>query len=373
MSWLPDRTGPLPQVMDLEQAAAWQEAWARAVTERFAPLGTPLAGGALGIDGEAGPPDATAACAAALADVFGAEEGMLVRGAGTGAIRLALMAELPSRARVLVHEPATYLTTRMTLEAMGAELLSCDFNSLDAVEEALRAGAPDALLVQHMRPRLEDSYEVEALVALAGRVRGDMPIFVDDNYAPLKAPRLGCALGADVSAFSLFKHGGPEGVGCILGRAGLTEAVMPFMNSGGSIVQGPEAIEVVEALGRAALPTAMQSAATREIAERLAAGEVAGIRRAIAGHCPETVVLAELEQPIAAEVRAAAGRLGMATRPVGMESYHEVVPALLRPSKSLMADRPGIERFVLRVSAMRAGADLVIELLRAAIEAADAC
>jgi selenocysteine lyase/cysteine desulfurase len=358
--------------MDLEQAAAWQDAWVRAVTERFAPLGTPLAGGELGIDGEAGAPAATRACAAALADVFGAEEGMLVRGAGTGALRLALMAKVPSRGRVLVHDPATYLTTRMTLEAMGVELVTCDFNSLDAVEQALRAEAPDAVLIQHMRPRLEDSYDVPTLVALARRVRADTPVLVDDNYAPLKALRLGCALGADVSAFSLFKHGGPEGVGCILGKVGLSEAVTPFMNSGGSIVQGPEAIEVVEALGRAALPTAMQSAVTREIAERLAGGEVAGIRRAIAGHCPETVVLVELEEPIASQVRAAAGRLGMATRPVGMESYHEVVPALLRPSKSLIEDRPGIERFVLRVSAMRAGADLVVDLLRTAIEAADA-
>ena len=37
---------------------------------------------------------------------------------------------------------------------------------------------------------------------------------------------------------------------------------MPFMNSGGSIVQGNEAIEVVEALGRAALPTAHQTIVT---------------------------------------------------------------------------------------------------------------
>jgi hypothetical protein len=139
------------------------------------------------------------------------------------------------------------------------------------------------------------------------------------------------------------------------------------MNSGGSIVQGPEAIAVVEALGRAALPTARQSAVNREIAERLVGGEVAGVRQALAGHCPETIVLVELADPIAEAVRQCAGRLGAATRPVGMESYHEVVPAFIRPSKSLMADRPGIERFVIRLSAMRAGADLVIEILGRAI------
>ena len=44
-----------------------------------------------------------------------------------------------------------------------------------------------------------------------------------------------------------------------------------------------------------------------------------------------------------------------------MESYHEVVPAFLAPSKSLVADHPGIERHVIRLSAMRSGADLPIE------------
>jgi Aminotransferase class-V len=369
VNWLPAEPGPLPAVMNLEEAAAWQDDWVRAVTARFAELGSPLAGGALGIGGETGRPPATIACERALADVFGAEEAILVRGAGTGALRLALFATVSSGSRILVHEPETYLTTRLTLEAMGVGFVACDFNSDDSVASAIVRDRPEAVLIQHMRPRLEDSYELEPLVALIRKL-GSAPIIVDDNYAPLKAPKLGTAVGADVSAFSLFKHGGPEGIGCLLGGDGLAERLLPFMNSGGSIVQGPEAIAVVEALGRAALPTARQSMVNREIADRLAAGEVAGVRGALAGHCPETVVLVELEQPLAAEVREAAGRLGAATRPVGMESYHEVVPAFIRPSKSLIADRPGIERFVIRISAMRAGPDLVVELLRDAIEEA---
>lgn len=355
--------------MTLEQAAAWQDEWVRAVTARFADLGSPLAGGALGIGGETFRPAATIACEQALADAFGAEEALLVRGGGTGAVRLALFVAVPSGSSVLVHEPETYLTTRLTLEAMGVELVACDFNSDDSVEYALERHRPKAVLIQHMRPRLEDSYCLEPLVALIRGVGSPPRIVVDDNYAPLKALKLGAAVGADLSAFSLFKHGGPEGIGCLLGGPGLGERVLPFMTSGGSIVQGPEAIGVVEALGRTALPTARQSLVNREIAARLGANEVPGVRRALAGHCPETVVLIELVQPLAAEVREAAGRLGAATRPVGMESYHEVVPAFLPPSKSLIADRPGIERYVVRVSAMRSGADLVVDLLREAIEA----
>jgi hypothetical protein len=370
MSWLPTDPAPPPPIMGMEEAAAWQDAWVEAVTRRFAPLGSPLAGGEVGIGGEAGRPRATIACEEALVDVFGGDEAILVRGGGTGALRLSLFATVPSGGRLLVHEPETYLTTRLTLEAMGVELVPCDFNRGESIEAALAVERLDAVLVQHMRPRLQDSYELADVVSTVRAASASLPIVVDDNYAPLKAPRLGAALGADVSAFSLFKHGGPEGIGCILARAGLGERILPFMNSGGSIVQGPEAIAVVEALGRAALPTARQTLVNREVGRRLAEGEVAGVRRAIACHCPETIIMVELDEPIAAGVRQAAGELGAATRPVGMESYHEVVPAFIRPSKSLMSDRPGIEDHVVRIDAMRAGPDLVIDLLRRAVETA---
>jgi hypothetical protein len=97
---------------------------------------------------------------------------------------------------------------------------------------------------------------------------------------------------------------------------------------------------------------------------------VPGVVRAVAAHSPETVVMVELDRPVAEHVRRAACDLGAVDRPVGMESRHEVVPCFTRPSKSLMADVPGIEEYVLRVSAMRAGADLVIDILRQAIAAA---
>jgi hypothetical protein len=136
------------------------------------------------------------------------------------------------------------------------------------------------------------------------------------------------------------------------------------------MVQGPEAIAVIQALARAPLPIAHQGRVTLEIAERLAAGEVPGVRAAFATNTPETVVMVELERPCAGALRRAAAELGAAIRPVGMESYHEVVPAFLRPSKSMIEERPGIEDHVVRISAMRAGADLVLDILRAASGAA---
>jgi cystathionine beta-lyase/cystathionine gamma-synthase len=370
MTWLPDNPPPPPDVMSVDDAFAWQERFVAAVTRHFNGDRGLLDGGDLGMRVDLGRPLATARCEALIAEVFGGEDAVLVRGAGSGAVRLACFAAIAPGSRVLVHDPATYLTTRLTLEAMGVEIVTCDFNSQEAVAEALERVRPAAVVVQHMRPRIDDTYDLAELIALVKTRPEAPPVVVDDNYAPLKAHRLGAEVGADLSAFSGFKMGGPVGVGCVVGRRDMVDRVRPFMNSGGSVVQGPESIELIEALARLAPVVAYQSAVTRQIAARLDSGEVPGVVRAMAAHSPETVVMVELEQPVAEAVRQAATSFGAVDRPVGMESRHEVVPAFLRPSKSLMADRPGVEEYVLRLSAMRAGADLVIDILRRSLEAA---
>jgi hypothetical protein len=373
MSWLPADPAPPRKVLTLDEAAAWQERFVVCVTRHF--RGDPglFGAGDVGMDPDLGQPAGTAATERVLADAFHAEACALVRGAGTGAVRLALFAGLPTGGTVLVHDAPTYLTSRLTLEAMGARLVSCDFNRPSAIREAVARSRPDAVLVQHMRPRPADRYDLEDVIAAVREAGGPgVAIVVDDNYAPLKLPRLGAELGADLSAFSCFKLGGPEGVGCVLGQGAHIERVRRFMLSGGSMVQGPEAIAVIHALARAPLPIAHQARVTLEIADRLAAGEVPGVRTAFATTTPETVVLLELDEPCAGAVRRAAAELGAAIRPVGMESYHEVAPAFLRPSKSMIEERPGIEDHVLRISAMRGGPDLVLDILRAAIRQASA-
>ena len=141
MTWLPEKpAAPLP-LIGMEEAAAWQHAWVEAVARSFAPLESPLLGGDLGI-GPQGQPEATLACARALAEVFGAQEALLVRGGGTGASGSPSSASVPHASRILVHRPQTYLTTRMTLEAMGVELVPCDFNSEREVSDALDRHGP---------------------------------------------------------------------------------------------------------------------------------------------------------------------------------------------------------------------------------------
>lgn len=372
MSWLPSDPAPPRAVMTLDDAAAWQERFVAAVTAEF--RGDPgLLGAAdVGMDPDLGRPAATAAVERVLARVFGAEDCVLVRGAGTGAVRLALFATVPAGATVVVHDAPTYLTSRLTLEAMGARIEPCDFDDPASVSDAVARHAPAALLAQHMRPRLRDRYDLQAVIAAARAHDAPPAVIVDDNYAPLKLPRIGVELGADLSAFSCFKLGGPEGVGCVLGAARHVAAARRFMLSGGSMVQGTEAVAVVQALARAPLPIAHQGRVTLAVAERLRTGAVAGVRAACATNTPETVVLVELEDPHAERVRRAAAELGGAIRPVGMESHHEVVPAFLRPSKSMIEEQPGIEDHVIRISAMRGGTELVLELLRGAIARAGA-
>jgi selenocysteine lyase/cysteine desulfurase len=375
MSWLPDTPAPPREVMSLEQAAAWQERFVSAVTKEF--HGDPgLLGAAdVGMDPDLGRPAATAAVERVLARVFGAEECVLVRGAGTGAVRLALFSAVPAGGTVLVHDAPTYLTSRLTLEAMGARLIACNLDDVAQVAETTRRARPHAVLVQHMRPRPGDRYDLRAVMhaVRSGAADDAAPaVIVDDNYAPLKLPQIGVELGADLSAFSGFKLGGPEGVGCVLGTGRYIRTARRFMLSGGSAVQGTEAVALVQALARAPLPIAHQGRVTLALAERLRSGEIPGIRTAYATHTPETTVLVELEEPRAEHVRRAAAELGAAIRPVGMESYHEVVPAFLRPSKSMIEEMPGIQDYVVRISAMRGGADLVVELLGVAMERARA-
>lgn len=357
--------------MSMSEAAAWQERFVTAVTHEF--RGDPglFGAGDVGMEPALGRPAGTAAAERALAHVFGAEDCALVQGAGTGAVRLALFTTIPPGSRLLVHAAPTYLTSRLTLEAMGIELVTCDFNDDAGVEATLRDDTPDGVLVQHMRPRPEDRYDVGSLCTLIRRSLDiATPIVCDDNYAPLKVRHLGVALGADISAFSVFKLGGPEGIGCVLGSRLHIDRLRRFMLSGGGVVQGPEAVAVVQALARAALPMAHQAQVTLQVAARLQAGEVPDVVRAYATNAPETTILVELAVPRAAAVRRAAADLGAAVRPVGMESFYEVVPAFLKPSKTMMEQAPGIEEHVLRISAMRAGADLVIGILAAALSRA---
>ena len=62
-----------------------------------------------------------------LAEYFRTEDAALVRGGGTGAIRALCFALLKRDDRVLVHDASMYMTTAITLEAMGVKVIKTDY------------------------------------------------------------------------------------------------------------------------------------------------------------------------------------------------------------------------------------------------------
>lgn len=313
-----------------------------------------------------GRPLATAAVEAVLAEMFGAEDASLVAGAGTGAIRVALMAVLSPSARVLVHDVPMYATTAVTFRAMGLRRLGVDFNDRDARRQAL-AQQPDMVYLQHARQMLEDSFDTAEVIAEAGELAPDALILVDDNYTIFSVPKSGVELGADISAFSLFKLLGEPGVGCVMGRGDAIAKVRDDAYSGGSKIQGPVAVTSLRQMVYAPVALAIQAQVRDKVVERINAGEVAGIRQAHRANHQECTLLAELDEPVVAKVLDVAWHHGATTYPVGAQSKHETAVFVYRLSRAMCEADPAMAERMLRINPLRSGPDTVIRVLRGAV------
>ncbi|MEW2545641.1 aminotransferase class V-fold PLP-dependent enzyme [Streptomyces sp. NPDC047002] len=309
-----------------------------------------------------GRPRTTAGVEAVLAAFLGADDAALVQGAGTGAIRAALQAAVSPGEALLIHRAPVYRTTAVTLRGLGVRTAEIDFNDGAALAEALAGGRFRWAYVQHSRQRLTDSYdpaEVLAACAAAG-----VRTLVDDNYAVLRVPACGVELGADASCFSLFKLHGPEGVGAVVGSRDLVERVRADNYSGGGQVQGHQALDALRALTHVPVLWAVQSRVGAEVAERLAAGEVPGVRDVRLANVQDRCLIVLLDRPVARQLPAVAARHGAAPYPVGSNSRYEIAPLVYRMSGSSLDDAPELADWAVRINPMRAGADLVIEILR---------
>ncbi|MFI1826174.1 aminotransferase class V-fold PLP-dependent enzyme [Streptomyces sp. NPDC020412] len=356
------RTHPLPTVA-LPDAVQRQFRLLECTAAHF--RGTELFRTDAGVVPGLGRPRTTARVEAVLADFFGAEDAALVQGAGTGAIRAVLQAADPGAGPLLIHRAPVYRTTAVTLRALRVETVEVDFNDPAALGAALATGRFRWAYVQHTRQRLTDSYdpaEVIAACAAAG-----VRTVVDDNYAVLRVPACGVELGADASAFSLFKLHGPEGVGVVVGARDLVTRVRDDNYSGGGQVQGHQALDALRALTHVPVMWAIQSQVTAEVAERLAAGEVPGVAEVRIANVQDRCLLVRLDRPVARELPDAAAPLGAASHPVGSNSRYEIAPLVYRMSSSTLDDAPELADWTVRVNPMRAGADQVIDLLRRAV------
>ncbi|CAL9588855.1 aminotransferase class V-fold PLP-dependent enzyme [Streptomyces sp. enrichment culture] len=357
-------THPLPTV-PVEDAAARQFRLLEATAAHF--TGPELFTADAGVVPGLGRPHTTARVEAVLAEYFGAEGAALVQGAGTGAIRAALSAAVGPGDPLLIHRAPVYRTTAVTLRGLGVETVEADFNDPGELRAALATGRFRWAYVQHTRQRLADSYDPGEVLA-ACRAAGVRTI-VDDNYAVFRVPAGGVELGADASCFSLFKLHGPEGVGVVVGARDLIARVHEDNYSGGGQVQGHQALDALRALTHVPVMWALQSRVGAEAAERLAAGEVPGVVDVRVANAQDRCLLVQLDRPVARELPAVAARFGAAPYPVGSNSRYEIAPLFYRMSSSSLDDAPELADWVVRINPMRAGADLVLDILRRSLDA----
>lgn len=305
-----------------------------------------------------------------FAKVFDAEDAVFVRGAGTGALRWSLVSCVQPCGCVLVHDAPIYPTTKTTLDTMSVQTVAANFNNDESIRAVCNeyAGSIDGVLIQHSRQKPDDSYALEHVIKLVREVLGEVPIVTDDNYAALKVKAIGCELGADLSTFSCFKTLGPEGVGVVIGRKELVSKIRDLQYSGGSQVQGHEAMQALRGLIYAPVALAITGTTCDEVAARLCTGEVNHVCGAYVANAESKAVLVEFDQDIAERVLEVAPSHGAAPHPVGCESHYEFLPMFYRISATFRAADPGWQQRMIRVNVMRAGPDTVIRILQEIIE-----
>ena len=352
---------PLPS-LSLTEAMEFQFALVDAITRHFS--GTEfLNAGDLGLV-YGNRPRATEKTEAVLADFFGQEDAVLVRGAGTGAIRSALAAAFHSGDFIFVHKAPIYPTTKTSFQMMNLKVDEADFNDIPGALKAYRNSPAIGALVQLARQKPDDSCDYEGLIPVLKEVFPEKPLITDDNYAVMKVPKIGCQAGADLSCFSLFKLLGPAGIGCVTGKSNYIEKIRSFHYSGGVQVQGPEAMDALRSLVYTPVAFAIQAQVCDETVLRLCRGEVKGVKNAFVANAQSRVIIVELENAAAKDVIERAEKFGAAVYPVGSESRYETAPLFYRVSGTYIESDPSLASGMLRINPMRAGASTIIDILR---------
>lgn len=352
-------TYPL-QSLTLTEAQHKQFALVDAICRHF-PDAEFLHGGDMGLTPGLNQPGTTQRVEAVLAAFFRAQAAVLVQGAGTGAIRAGLAALIPAGGRLLVHDAPLYPTTATIAQQMGLALVRVDFNDSQALAQAARHH-PHAALVQHTRQQPEDRYQladvVKSLTAQA------IPVLTDDNYAVMKVAAIGCEYGATLSTFSCFKLFGPEGVGAVVGNHEAIMRIRATMYSGGSQIQGGQALEVLRGMVMAPVMHAVQAGVTERLCLMLNQGAIAQVKHAVIANAQSKVLLVTFQKPIARQVLENAPRFGALPWPVGAESKYEIPPLFYRLSGTFREANPGAEHDTIRINPNRSGEETVLRILR---------
>jgi hypothetical protein len=299
-----------------------------------------------------------------IANFFGAQRALFVRGAGTGSIRYALFSVLKSAQTLLVHKAPIYSTTKTSIEMLGLNTIEADFNDIKDIERVIKENAHiTAALIQYTRQQISDSYDMEQVISAIKKLK-DIPIITDDNYAVMKVKKTGIQAGADLSCFSAFKLLGPQGIGIIAGSKKYIDIVEKSLYSGGSQTQGFEALEVLRGMVYAPVSLAISAKVSQEVLTRLNGGELPNIKKAFIANAQSRVLIVEFKEEIAESVLQKAQKFGAAPRPVGAESKYEIAPMFYKVSGTFKAADPSLVKRMIRINPMRSGADTIIRILK---------
>ena len=328
-----------------------------------------LTRGDLGVHQPENQPLTTLKAEKAVAQFFDAEAAIMVRGAGTGAIRYALAASLKANDKILIHDAPVYSTTVNSFEMLGLNEVRANYNDLNDVLKTLKDN-PDikGVLIQHTRQKIDDSYDMEEVIKTIKEYDSELPIVIDDNYAVMKVKKIGSECGADLSCFSTFKLQGPQGIGIVVGKKKYIDNIRKMHYSGGCQTQGFEALEVLRGLTYAPVLLAISNITATNVYNRLKAGEIKDIKDAYIANAQSKVLLVEFERPIAKKVLAAAEKRGALPNPVGAESKYEIAPLFYRVSGTFLKADPSYGDHMIRINPNRCGEEKIMEILKESIK-----
>ena len=307
-----------------------------------------------------------------LANYFHSDKCVLVTGAGTGALRWGLIASLKPNDTILVHTSPIYPTTQVSIEGLNLNVVRANFNDSSDIEKVMSENEINGALIQYTRQVPQDYYDIGEVIKTMKSIK-DIPIITDDNYAVMKVDKIGVELGADVSGFSGFKLLGPEGVGVLVGKADIIDKVDKMNYSGGSKVQGHQAMELLRGMVYAPVALAIQAEQNEKLVKELNEAKIPEIKQAFLANAQSKVLLVEFNEDIAEEVLKCAEQLGTIPNPVGAESKYEIVPMFYRVSGTFLKMDPTLKKRMIRINPNRGGADSIIRILEESIRMVKAC
>lgn len=323
-----------------------------------------LESGDLGVSKPYNMPRRTRVVEKILADFFSAEDCVLLRGAGTNAIRLSLCSLLDNDNSILVHKAPIYKTTEVTLKSMKVNIIEYDFNDLSNLKECIISNNIKTVLLQHSRQKLDDSYNLNEVIQAIKNIDKEIKILIDDNYAVLKTSKNSIEMGATLSAFSSFKLQGPVGVGIVIGDRELISKIHEMNYSGGSQVQGFESMEVLRGLIQAPVSLAIQAEELNKLKDILDNKKIYKfIKNSVIANAQSKVLLVEFNDDIAEEILRYSHKLGALSHPVGAESRFDISPLIYRVSGTFLSENPSLYKKMIRINPNKASAELIAKII----------